>query len=117
MPLNERKAEKCTGFGIRWEWFVTYMPSSAAIDHAREGRHSAFVREFASAVSIFQDRTEALIDMYEAILGNIDELAKCAYTAEAFSDILARIQKTVRLFTRSFMSNVRGDACCTDRPT
>lgn len=98
MPLAARamtQAER-VGLGIRWEWFISYMPPSAAIDNAREGRHGAFVREFASAVSIFQDRTDALIEMYDEIVGHIDDLSTCAYTVEAFGDILAKMQKTVR---------------------
>jgi dynein heavy chain 1 len=72
------------------------MPPSSGLDNSGEGRHGVFVREFASAVAIFQDRTDALIDMFDEILGNIDDLAKCAYTADALGGILARIQKTVR---------------------
>lgn len=91
------------GMALRWENFVSiYADSRAApglgggsIADMREGRPGAYVREFASVVSIFQDRTEALIDMYDEILRVIDELGTCDFKTEAFTGLLARIQKTV----------------------
>jgi dynein heavy chain 1 len=90
--------------GLRWEYFVTFdahrnIPYIAgnSLD-GREGKHGAFVREFASVVSVFQDRTDALLEMYDEILAIVDELAVCPYSTEAFSELLSRIQKTVGPF-------------------
>ena len=88
---------------LRWEWLVsTYLPSSTAIE-GREGKHDAFVREFASVVAVFQDRTDALIEMNRDIEQTLDELASGDYVPEAFSKLLARIQETVHLCFASLL--------------
>lgn len=79
----------------RWEHFTSFITSSAV--DGREGRHGMFVREFASAVSTFQDRCDSLIEMYRNIQEAIDSLSSCAYTTDAFAAILSRIQASVRL--------------------
>ena len=99
------------GLSLRWEFFVNafdtrqqinaVLPSSSSggvADTAAassEGRHGAFVRELASAVSIFQDRTDALLDMYAEISKIISSLETCRYESEVFVEHLARIQKIV----------------------
>lgn len=88
---------------VRWEHFVNafdtrhqlpYIPGTNLDTHLG-GKHGLYVREFAGSVSIFQDRTDSLIDMYSEITRTIDELATCPYTSEAFSTLLASIQKTI----------------------
>jgi dynein heavy chain 1 len=87
---------------VRWEHVVNsfdsrhqlpYIPGASLEGHG--GKHGVYVREFASVVSIFQDRTDSLIDMYTEITRTIDELETCAYTREAFSSLLGSIQKTI----------------------
>ena len=81
------------GLDVRWENFIAFRPTTAG---GRDvGDHGAFVREFASAVAIFQDRTNTLIDVYAELLADVDALGTCAYTPAAFAEVLARIQKTV----------------------
>lgn len=92
-----------TGMSLRWEHFVNsfdsrhhqlpYVPGTT-IDNAG-GKHALYVREFASVVSVFQDRTDSLIDMYTEITSIVDQLATCPYTTEAFSELLGTIQKTI----------------------
>lgn len=87
---------------VRWEHFVSsfdsrhqlpYLPGGGLDGHG--GKHGQYVQEFASVVSIFQDRTDSLIDVYTELTRTIDELATCPYTTMAFSDLLASIQKTI----------------------
>jgi hypothetical protein len=73
---------------LRWEMFVNL--------YDRENRHLAFVREFASAVTLLQDKANAAIDTAQAVDRLVAELATCSYSSTAFSAILAQIQAIVR---------------------
>lgn len=83
---------------IRWDYFVNqydtarYVPSS----DGRDNRHVQFVREFASIVSVLQDKTNSLIDLYKEIIRAVEDLSTCPYTHEAFSELLGRVQAAVR---------------------
>lgn len=97
------------GLSLRWEFFVStfdtrqqlnaLLPASgsdiASAGAASEGRHGAFVRELASAVSVFQDRTDALLELYADISKIIASLSTCTYERETFEEHLAKIQKIV----------------------
>jgi len=61
----------------------------------RDNRHLQFVREFASVVSVLQDKTNNVIDLYRDILRAVEDLATCLYTSEAFSELLSKIQAVV----------------------
>ena len=78
----------------RWEHFVSNFITSAALD-GRESRHGVFVREFASVVTVFQDRCSALVHMHDEIMGVLEELAICPYNRGAFAALLDQVQKTV----------------------
>jgi dynein heavy chain 1 len=92
------------GMTYRWEHFTTFMSSTpSAFDSAgsggvstREGRHALFVKEFASVVSVFQDRCDSLVEMSETLEKTVDELSTCPFAADAFSNLLSEVQKTVR---------------------
>jgi dynein heavy chain 1 len=82
---------------FRWEHFVNTFESRSVgggLD-SHGSKHTHYVREFASIVSEFQDRTDSLVDLYADLSRTIDELKTCAYTSEAFSTHLATIQKTI----------------------
>jgi dynein heavy chain 1 len=87
------------GMTLRWDYLVNaydthhFLPS-AGLD-GRENRHIAYVREFASVVSIFQDKTNSLIDSYKELNRFVEELSTCPYTSEAFSDLIGKIQATI----------------------
>ena len=83
---------------IRWDYFVNQYDTARYVssDGARDNRHIQFVREFASVVSILQDKTNNVIDLYKDITRAIEELATCPYTSEAFIDLLGKIQAAVR---------------------
>ncbi|THH27962.1 hypothetical protein EUX98_g6222 [Antrodiella citrinella] len=86
------------GMNIRWDHFVNtfdsttrYVPSA----DGRDTRHIQFVREFASVVSVLQDKTNNVIDLFKDIIRAVDELSTCSYTTEAFSDLLGKIQAAI----------------------
>lgn len=87
---------------VRWEHFVNSFDSrhlaTSSLDGTSSssgGKHSLYVREFASVVSIFQDRTDALIDMDTETRRLVEQLATCPYTSEAFEEVLGTIQRTI----------------------
>lgn len=82
---------------IRWDYFVSQYDTSryVASSETRDNRHIQFVREFASVVSVLQDKTNNVIDLYKDILRAVEDLATCAYTHEAFSELLSRVQAAV----------------------
>jgi dynein heavy chain 1 len=82
---------------IKWDYFVNQYDTARYVTSAdgRENRHIQFVREFASVVSILQDKTNNVIDLYRNILRAVEDLATCPYTSEAFSDLLGKIQAAV----------------------
>ncbi|KAJ2915322.1 hypothetical protein MD484_g5100, partial [Candolleomyces efflorescens] len=94
---NEAQRMISKGMNIRWDYFINqydtarYMSSS----DGRDNRHIQFVREFASVVSVLQDKTNNVIDLYKDILRNVEDLATCPYTSEAFSDLLGKIQAAI----------------------
>ena len=88
------------GMNIRWDHFVnTYDSATRYVPSAdgRDTRHIQFVREFASVVSILQDKTNNVIDLYKDILRSVDELSTCPYTPEAFRELLGKIQAAVSI--------------------
>jgi len=82
---------------IRWDYFVNQYDTAryATSADGRENRHMQFVREFASVVSVLQDKTNNVIDLYRNILRAVEDLATCTYTSEAFSELLGKIQAAV----------------------
>lgn len=105
---------------IRWDYFVNQYDTARYVsgDGARDNRHIQFVREFASVVSILQvcrgiskftlydfnsgldhlqDKTNNVIDLYKDILRSVEELSTCPYTADAFRELLGKIQAAVRI--------------------
>ncbi|KAF9649981.1 hypothetical protein BDM02DRAFT_3112755 [Thelephora ganbajun] len=94
---NESQRMVSRGMNIRWDHFVSqfdgsrYIPSS----ETRDNRHIQFVREFASVVSVLQDKTNNVIDLYKEISRAVDDLATCSYTTEAFTELLNQIQAAI----------------------
>lgn len=95
------------GMSLRWENFANtyeshrtaaasaYLPGSGGADAARENKQVLFVRQFASLVALFQEKTDEVVQMQREVFGWIDELHTCSYTAEAFSQLLQKIQATI----------------------
>lgn len=82
---------------LRWDHFVNPydVPRFPTSSDARDNRHVQFVRDFASVVSVLQDKTNSVIDLYRDILRAVEDLATCSYAAEPFSELLGRIQTAV----------------------
>lgn len=82
---------------IRWDYFASQYDTARYVSGAegRDNRHIQFVQEFASVVSILQDKTNSVIDLYRDITRAVDDLATCSYTSEAFSVHLNQIQSAV----------------------
>ncbi|KAI0344163.1 cytoplasmic dynein heavy chain 1 [Trametopsis cervina] len=94
---NEAQRMVGRGMNLRWDYFMnpygdSRFPTSS---DARDNRHVPFVREFASIVSVFQDKTNNVIDLYKDILRAVEEISTCSYTSEAFSELLGRIQAAI----------------------
>lgn len=53
------------------------------------------MREIASVVSVLQDKTNNVIDLYKDITRSVDDLATCSYTTEAFSELLGKVQAAI----------------------
>ncbi len=89
-----------SGMNMQWDHLVNayeghrYLPG--ANSDGRESRHFAFVREFASVVSLLQDKATALIEISDNINKVVADLVKCDFTEESFAKLLEQIQKTVR---------------------
>ncbi|CAH7685017.1 dynein heavy chain, N-terminal region 1-domain-containing protein [Phakopsora pachyrhizi] len=96
------------GLNIKWENFVGSMLDSGGpggslssripTSGEREsgaGRPGNFVKDLANKVSIFQERTDDLLFMYEDLLKIIDELRTCEFKHETFVSLISRIQKTI----------------------
>lgn len=109
------------GMSLRWEFFVNAFdsrqqvaallpdaaPNAATTDLAmREGRHGAFVRELASAISMFQDRTDSLLDMYTDVSRVVDGLSNCAYSKQSFEKLLSKVQKAIDVLSLEGYANL-----------
>lgn len=93
---NEAQRMVSKGMNIRWDHFVNQFDARyVSGGDARDNRHIQFVREFASVVSVLQDKTNNVIDLYKDITRAVDELATCSYTTEAFSELLGKVQAAI----------------------
>ncbi|KAI7825176.1 dynein heavy chain [Gamsiella multidivaricata] len=109
---NDAQKMVSKGVNLRWEHFANtyanvsaYIAPGSAVD-ARENRHIMFVREFASVVSIFQDKVDSLISIYDEIVKLIDELPVCLFVHSTFASILMRIQKLIDRLNLESYSNL-----------
>ncbi|KAH6880862.1 cytoplasmic dynein heavy chain 1 [Coprinopsis sp. MPI-PUGE-AT-0042] len=94
---NESQRMVTKGMNIRWDYFINQYDTSRYVptSDGRDNRHIQFVREFASVVSILQDKTNNVIDLYKDILRAVEDLATCSFTTEAFSELLNRVQAAI----------------------
>ncbi|KAG9310418.1 dynein heavy chain, N-terminal region 1-domain-containing protein [Chiua virens] len=94
---NEAQRMVAKGMSIRWDYFVNQYDTARFVSGAdgRDNRHIQFVREFASVVSVLQDKTNNVIDLYREILRAVEDLTTCAYTHEAFLELLNKIQAAI----------------------
>ncbi|KAF8477357.1 dynein heavy chain, N-terminal region 1-domain-containing protein [Kalaharituber pfeilii] len=96
------------GIPLKWETFVNqydlhlrhiqYHANGADATTTlagRESRHVQFVRDFAAAVSILQNKTQTLADIHENCQKALAELRTCPFDAETFRRKLDVIQTAV----------------------
>lgn len=97
------------GIPRKWESFVhsydihlrqlQYLPNGNADPSAssagRESKHVQFVRDFAAAVSILQNKTGTLASVHETTQKAMAELRTCPYDIDAFQQKLEVIQTAV----------------------
>ncbi|KIP08567.1 hypothetical protein PHLGIDRAFT_34940 [Phlebiopsis gigantea 11061_1 CR5-6] len=88
---------KSLRMNIRWDYFVNQYDTAryVASSETRDNRHIQFVREFASVVSVLQDKTNNVIDLYKDILRAVEDLSTCSYSSESFTELLSRIQAAI----------------------
>ncbi|TFY63461.1 hypothetical protein EVJ58_g3234 [Rhodofomes roseus] len=94
---NEAQRMVTRGMNIRWDHFVNQYDTARYVSsrEAQDNRHLQFVREFASVVSVLQDKTNNVIDLYRDITRAVEELSTCPYTTEAFTELLGKIQAAI----------------------
>ncbi|TXT09077.1 hypothetical protein VHUM_02551 [Vanrija humicola] len=96
------------GMNMQWDHLVNayeshrYLPAG----DGRESRHFVYVREFASVVSVLQDKATSLIDTSNDISRVVEELGTCDYTVDAFAGLLSQIQKTIDQLNLEGYSNL-----------
>ncbi|PLW56951.1 hypothetical protein PCANC_02857 [Puccinia coronata f. sp. avenae] len=96
------------GLNMKWENFVGSITDLSApgsslssrmnsgIDReSGVGRQSNYVRELANKVSIFQERTDDLLFMYDDLMKVIAELKTCEFSQKVLAELLGKIQKTI----------------------
>ena len=106
------------GVPLRWESFVHsydlqvkqsgYLPDSDRnVTFPRgESKHVQFVREFAAAVAILQDKTSTLVAINDSIQVAIDDLRTCEYDSVVLGSQLDRIQTAVDQLNLENYSNL-----------
>ncbi|KAJ7202870.1 dynein heavy chain, N-terminal region 1-domain-containing protein [Mycena pura] len=95
---NDSQRMISKGMNIKWDYFVNQYDSTAryvSSADGRDNRHIQFVREFASVISVLQDKTNNVIDLYKDILRAVEDLATCSYTPESFSELLGKVQAAI----------------------
>ena len=86
------------GINMQWDHLVNAYEGQRLLPgtgDGRESRHFVFVREFASVVSLLQDKAAALIEIANDITRIVEELGNCHFTSDAFSGLLGQLQKQV----------------------
>ncbi|KAJ3389103.1 hypothetical protein HDU92_001163 [Lobulomyces angularis] len=99
------------GIKLRWDYFVnTYEARSFGINVesnvASETRNVTFVKEFSVAVSIFQDKVNSVLSIYDEINLAVEELKNCPFAKEKFKEIIDKIQGYVDKLNLESYSNL-----------
>jgi dynein heavy chain 1 len=87
------------GMNMQWDHLVNayeghrLLPGN--VTEGRENRHFLFVREFASVISLLQDKATALIEISDEINRSVDELQTCDFDSASFTKLLSQIQKVI----------------------
>lgn len=94
-------AQQMIGRGVSMQWdhlinaYEGHRLLPGNITEGRENRHFLFVREFASVISLLQDKATVVIDVTDEITRLVDELVSCSFDTSSFEGLLAQIQKQI----------------------
>lgn len=94
-------AQQMIGRGMNMQWdhlinaYEGHRLLPGNVTEGRENRHFMFVREFASVVSLLQDKATAVVEITGDISRIREELATCEFSTMAFTTLLGQIQKTI----------------------
>ena len=90
------------GVPLKWESFVhsydlqiRQLQSLSTLSARGESKHVQFVRDFAAAVSVLQEKSDSLLAINESIQNAITELQTCAYSTTSLTQRLETIQASV----------------------
>ena len=87
------------GLNMQWDHLVNayeghrLLPGN--VTEGRENRHFLFVREFASVISLLQDKATALIEISDEINRSVEELQTCDFDSASFTKLLSQVQKVI----------------------
>ena len=109
-----------TGLTLKWESFVhsydlhvkqtpiliTGSSTRAPASGHGGSQHVQFVREFAAAASLLQDKTSALQGINETVQRALQELQTCPYASQDLASCLEIIQKAVDLLNLENYANL-----------
>ena len=110
---NDVQDSVAKGVPLRWETFVSSFDiqikqlQRIAAGGQGETKHVQFVHDFATAVSILQEKTNLLVSVNGKIEGAIAELKKCPYANAAFVSQLEIIQNSVDQLNLENYSNLK----------
>jgi dynein heavy chain 1 len=94
-------AQQMIGKGMNMQWdhlvnaYEGHRLLPGDVTEGRENRHFLFVREFASVISLLQDKAASAIEISGDIDRLIDELSTCDFETTAFTKVLIQIQKII----------------------
>ena len=102
------------GIPLKWETLVhSYdvqvgkpMQSIAKDPTRAESKHVQFIRNFSAAVSVLQNKTNALLGISETISNEVAQLKKCPYEPSAFTKHLDNIQTAIDRLNLENYSNL-----------
>lgn len=100
------------GLPLRWETFVSSFDiqiktlQRLATGEPGETKHVQFVRDFASAVSVLQDKTTMLGNIDEKVQVSVEELRSCVYDSQTLNTALKIVQNSVDQLNLENYSNL-----------
>ena len=102
------------GVPLKWESFVhsydiqiKQLQSLSTLSGRGESKHVQFVRDFAAAVSVLQEKSSSLLSINDSIQKAISELQTCPYSVAALTSRLEVIQTSVDHLNLQNYSNLR----------
>ena len=86
------------GMHLRWESLVG--------SYDFRDKQVPFVREFASSVTLFQEKVDDAIAISQEVYHHVDQLASCAYESPIMLDLMSKIQQAADRLSLENFSNL-----------